>query len=440
MGQTLQIRLFDTPLLEFETTDGDADDDGILDIRDVVTLGDAALLPHGLEPTPEGVYKWLSTRALPSNRRYADKLCVAMGIRPGDVERIVNVGLGLGLNDSYWVVPAGFDGKFRDFNLFENGFSEALAAVAFTGVVDTSAIPQRGLTPELTTNGTLRKAWRISGGDGRRLLYKGSSDGCRPGEWLSECLASQVADAMGVRHAPYWPDVWPGSGHSFPADALAGMCSVCACFCTVDVSYVPFATLTGKASMASCVRQGFALGDEAFEDFCDMVVFDALVCNTDRHFTNFGYLVEAASNRVLGAAPVFDNGRALFPNYGDAEVADAALLAGYTRPAFGPPSFEELAGRVMGARQRDALLRVAQGFELVDPVRDGSGGGARLLSRGLGSSSDPDSGLGSDSGLDFRRRCETLSAFLKQRAARLADLPLVDRDELREMESQTARA
>ena len=280
MGQTLQIRLFDTPLLEFETFS----DDGILGIRGVVVLGDPTLLPHGLEPTPEGVYKWLSTRALPFNRRYADKLCVAMGIRPGDVERIVNVGLGLGLNDSYWVVPAGFDGRFRDFNLFENGFSEALAAVAYTGVVDTSAIPQRGLTPELTTNGTLRKAWRISGGDGRRLLYKGSSDGCRPGEWLSECLASQVADAMGIRHASYWPDVWPGSERNLHGDSLAGMCSVCACFCTADVSYVPFATLTGKASMASCVRQGLALGDEAFEDLCDMVVFDALVCNTDRHF------------------------------------------------------------------------------------------------------------------------------------------------------------
>lgn len=56
-------------------------------------------------------------------------------------------------------------------NLFDNGFSSVLAAVAYTGVVS----DQRGLTPatpELTTNGNLCKAWRIEE-DGRAPPVQG---------------------------------------------------------------------------------------------------------------------------------------------------------------------------------------------------------------------------------------------------------------------------
>lgn len=41
--------------------------------------------------------------------------------------------MGLSLNDSYWVVDESFDGKFADYNLYNNRFSEALSLVAYTG-------------------------------------------------------------------------------------------------------------------------------------------------------------------------------------------------------------------------------------------------------------------------------------------------------------------
>ena len=40
----------------------------------------------------------------------------------------------LSLIHIYWVVPADFDGKYADYNLYENRFSEALSLVAYTGV------------------------------------------------------------------------------------------------------------------------------------------------------------------------------------------------------------------------------------------------------------------------------------------------------------------
>ena len=45
-----------------------------------------------------------------------------------------------------------------------------------------------------------------------------------------------------------------------------------------------------------------------------MLVFDAVIYNEDRHFSNFGLLRDNHSGKILGAAPVFDNGLSLF-NY-----------------------------------------------------------------------------------------------------------------------------
>ena len=45
-----------------------------------------------------------------------------------------------------------------------------------------------------------------------------------------------------------------------------------------------------------------------------MLVFDAVIYNEDRHFSNFGLLRDNHSGKILGVAPAFDNGLSLF-NY-----------------------------------------------------------------------------------------------------------------------------
>ena len=40
---------------------------------------------------------------------------------------------GLSLNDVYWVVPEDFDGKFADYNLYDNRFNRILSQIVFTG-------------------------------------------------------------------------------------------------------------------------------------------------------------------------------------------------------------------------------------------------------------------------------------------------------------------
>lgn len=82
-----------------------------------------------------------------------------MNLADNDLIGIINICKGLSLNDSYWVVEDGFDGKFDDYNLYDHEFLKALSLIAYTGY---GSVKAKGFTssPEFTTNGMLRKGWR----------------------------------------------------------------------------------------------------------------------------------------------------------------------------------------------------------------------------------------------------------------------------------------
>ena len=51
------------------------------------------------------------------------------------------------------------------------------------------------------------------------------------------------------------------------------------------------------------------------EQFEDLLIFDALVYNTDRHLNNYGFLRDNDTYNVVGMAPIFDNGCGMLPYY-----------------------------------------------------------------------------------------------------------------------------
>ena len=82
-----------------------------------------------------------------------------MGLSHNDVFGIIKICKGLSLNDSYWIVEESFVGKFKDYNLYDNEFSKALALIAYTGYGSTQ-VSGFTSTPEFTTSGMLPKCWR----------------------------------------------------------------------------------------------------------------------------------------------------------------------------------------------------------------------------------------------------------------------------------------
>ena len=75
---------------------------------------------------------------------------------------------------------------------------------------------------------------------------------------------------------------------------------------------MPIGRLVTKGGMKS-VRQFYeTLGPEFVKALDDMIVFDALIYNVDRHFGNFGLLIDSKTNHIASPAPLFDHGNSLF--------------------------------------------------------------------------------------------------------------------------------
>ena len=268
------------------------------------------------EVSDENLWKWLSRRVVPRNRRNIDALMAATGLEARNVRGIIEICRGLSLNDVHWVVPNDFKGSWKDCNLYDNEFSQAIALIAFNGMG--SAIERLDWisSPEFSTNGMLAKCWRRI--DGRVALYKSGTDGAANTgfEPYSEYYASQIAAAMGLDHVEY-------SLSKFK-DYL---CSTCNIFTSDKLGYLPAERIMSVA--------------EALEDkrFADIFFFDALIFNTDRHLGNFGYLVDNDKNEIVGAAPIFDNGYGLFSlalyRPGDRldEFSDLAKYVSRVKPA-----------------------------------------------------------------------------------------------------------
>ncbi len=302
----------------------------------------SSLLPIGLTLTGDGLLSWLKSRVIPKNREFVDKILSVYGLHHNNILGILKLCLGLSLNDSYWVVPEGFNGRFQDYNLYENAFEKALSLIAYTGYgsVRPSAFSS---SPEFTTNGNLRKGWRKLGG--RILLYKGGSSGGAntSNEPYSEFYASQIADAMELSHVPYGLAKWKGT-----------LCSTCELFTDIDHSFVPAWRCFPNKRLSEIAEELKALGKDFYQPFCDMMVFDALTYNTDRHLGNFGLMVDNQTNKPYAFAPLFDNGLALFPSAMKEDLAEIERYAQSRTPVFGA-SFDELATAFLTDRQRKQL-------------------------------------------------------------------------------------
>jgi len=337
------LRHFDTPLLNFGLTEVQLV--GVVCDLQWVNEDQRHLLPIGMELTGEGVISWLKSRTIPRNRGYVEALLAAMQLKENDLIGILNVCMGLSLNDCYWVVPEGFAGNFADYNLYDNEFKKAISLIAYTGY---GSAHVRGFTssPEFTTNGMLRKGWRRIGG--KILLYKGGTEGTANAgrEPYCEFYAAQIAEAMGLNYINYTLSSWKKS-----------LCSVCELFTGKEESYVPIWHFGNFKSIVAVADYLKSLGDAFYTDFVDMMVFDALIYNTDRHQGNFGLLVDNRTNQPKALAPIFDNGLGLFPYAMEGDMQDLTAYANTRASAFEIP-FDDIARAYITDRQREQLKHV----------------------------------------------------------------------------------
>lgn len=263
-----------------------------------------SLLPHDLQGdcTPHTLKKWIQKRKVPKNRAFVEKIIHTYYC--GEVNNFLNyvdVSLSFSLNDTYWIAPAEGEYRWERYNLYANPFDSMLTEVAFNGISHKAT----GLvtTPEYTTNGALRKCWRFI--DGEVKLYKASSQPFANGgkEAYGEYYTAQIAKILGLECISYDLEEFRGE-----------IVSVCPLFTSEDVGFLPMYSALSKEArelkkfeLLSAIQSIY--GKEAL---ADLMLFDALIYNTDRHLGNFGMLFDNEDNAFIKPAPIFDNGLCIF--------------------------------------------------------------------------------------------------------------------------------
>lgn len=257
------------------------------------------LLPLDLELTNASLTSWLKNRTIPRNRAYVSNFLSRLGLNEKDTKGIIDVCQGLSLNDCYWVVKDENKDLFKDKNLYVNSFNTNIASIAFTGYGSYTRSTFHS-SPEFTTNGMLAKSWRRI--KGRILLYKSGTEGFANSglEPYSEYYASQIAEVMELHYVPYDLSKWKGK-----------LCSTCELFTSLDQSFIPIGRFIKTGGIEAVLKFYKELGEEYYQELIDMLVFDAIILNEDRHFGNFGLLVDNQTNRIIAPAPIFDNGLSL---------------------------------------------------------------------------------------------------------------------------------
>lgn len=340
-----ELRHFDTPLLRFSATeDSSRPELAILWLNEP----QRALLPLDMEPTPESLLNWLLHRTIPKNRAYVHSFLRKCGLNPNRPMSIIRVSKGLSLNDCYWVAEDGFEGTFAQYNLYDNCFSRILALIAFTGY-GSSIRTSLASCPEFTTNGMLPKCWRRENGHIR--LYKGGTKGASNAgnEPYSEYYAAQVAAALGITAVPYGLSRWKGE-----------LCSTCELFTSKRYAFLPVGRIVPSGGMEAVSAYYQDLGPEYTKALHDMLVLDAVICNTDRHFGNFGFLIDNETNQIAAPAPLFDHGNSLFNYAGQDDLASAEALTAYADTLY-PSVYDDFIGTasaVLTAEHRKGLRRL----------------------------------------------------------------------------------
>ena len=283
--------------------------------------------PYLLSKNSNELDTWVNNRAIPTSREHLDRVLLSLNLDSKERFNLLLVNHGTSLNDTYWIREKdepnikGEALKWKDVSLY-SGFKENLGLISFFG--NTSSLGGNIKTPELTTQGMLRKAWRII--DDNIYLYKANTYGYANAgnEMYSEVVAFQVAELLGLDSIKYeiakWNDI---------------ECVRSKLFTSEQFGYLTMTEyLTRELGSKTKWRYNDicrVIPEPCINELNDLMVFDFIIENKDRHFSNFGFLVDNDTGEIKGLAPIFDNGYSLL-NF---EMEDDFINYDYSRSMIG---------------------------------------------------------------------------------------------------------
>lgn len=273
----------------------------------VLEIVDPARMPFGTITSNDTIKTrefndWWRHRSVPNTRPGLMRKLDEFGLTDASGLPVRN--LGLSLSDCYWLRPEDQSALSWDaINYFDNDFEGAdsnrwdewLGAIGLD-------------SPDNTSEGELPKRWGIK--DGMRVLIKGCGfDDQRPyNEAVATALYRRLLDA--------------GAFVTYEITRVSDRAAcMCPCFLGAHEEYIPavyvkngIGNTRGASTYDRFARYaGRWTGDEeeARLALSQMIVCDAIIANTDRHWRNFGF-VRSVDTLQMRPAPIFDSGNSLW--------------------------------------------------------------------------------------------------------------------------------
>lgn len=280
---------------------------------------DVRYAPYGARdalgrPTRSQLGHWLRDRSVPSLRPHAERRFRELGYT-SSLDALAS-GYGLSLSDQYWLKPEGASVTWSDVSCFTNDFPEELGRYLLPHAPNSEPSLSSALrntphlvatSPDTSLGGNLSKRWEMR--DGIRQLVKGGRATYFQ-QPFNELVATRLCERLGIAHVSYELEM---------GDGLAQWYSICPCMVDDTTEFVPayqLRTSHQKANDRSLrdyyVGLASAHGIEVGRAVEQMLSVDYLLANCDRHWNNFGVLIDTESRRWLSPAPLFDTGESLW--------------------------------------------------------------------------------------------------------------------------------
>jgi hypothetical protein len=138
------------------------------------------------------------------------------------------------------------------------------------------------------------------------------------------------------------------------------MNSICPLFTSKKRGFVPLYHLVKEGGWEAVLRYYQSLGEFYYQRLVEMLIFDVIILNTDRHFGNFGLLIDNDTNEIIDVAPIFDNGLSLFWDALDDDLDDTEAYV-QTKSMKNAGDFMQFAQQVI-TKEAKAKVRKLIGF------------------------------------------------------------------------------
>ena len=256
--------------------------------------------------------RWWNERGIPTSRE--NFRAVMAELETTGKNKLLLECNGLSLTDHYWIAQEKDTRKWKDVNFYENEFDHGIGGLFFNRKKQDRKYDR--YTPDISSDGNLRKRWNIEK-DGKRVLVKAGKSPYMQ-EPVNELIATLICERLGIPHVKYrmeWEEGEPVSICENMTDVNTEFIEAICVYYTREPSYFANDKYSHYCDCAS--RLGVKDNIEMLDR---MMVLDYLILNHDRHFKNFGILRNSQTLGDVCAAPVFDSGSSLFHEDGSAAI------------------------------------------------------------------------------------------------------------------------